>query len=314
MFDRNICGNCGYDLSTVPSTEFASVANSPPISPIFSGPQSQAVLPPVESCDHKRYHIAIGILLVALIITSAVFATTVILQTQTAKKTSYSISELDTSSNWSGFIVCCTPGSVSNIVGTWTVPQVSCSATETNSSSVTVWVGIDGARGASNTVEQIGTESTCYPGDPTPTYTAFFEWYPSQAYALRSPRIVMPGDVITADVSAENHNFTASIVDETQRWDYSTMSSQPSAAQTSAEWIVEAPLGSNGTKVSLADFQRVYFSACHATIGGHVGSIGSLPLRQDTMVSTNSSLIAEPVVGFSNDGTNFAVYWVGPGP
>src|SRR4051794_21275294 len=58
------------------------------------------------------------------------------------------------SSNWSGYAVTGTPGSITDVKGSWIVPgiQGACGTTDSYSS---FWIGIDGY--SSNTVEQIGT-------------------------------------------------------------------------------------------------------------------------------------------------------------
>jgi hypothetical protein len=48
-----------------------------------------------------------------------------------------------TSTNWSGYAVTATAGTVSYVAGTWTVPTVTASSTS-KSGYCAVWVGIDG--------------------------------------------------------------------------------------------------------------------------------------------------------------------------
>src|SRR5690349_12425752 len=67
-----------------------------------------------------------------------------------------------TSSNWAGYVVensSSQKGAVSDVKGTWTVPTLSCSSTNSYSAA---WVGIDGF--TDRTVEQIGTEQDCLNG------------------------------------------------------------------------------------------------------------------------------------------------------
>src|SRR5205085_9108488 len=101
-----------------------------------------------------------------------------------------------TSSNWSGYAAesnINSPSSyfVNKVVGTWTVPSVTCGIANTYSS---LWVGIDGY--SDNSVEQLGTEQDCSSGSPS--YYAWFEMYPHPGYYI--PITVKAGDTITASV------------------------------------------------------------------------------------------------------------------
>ena len=65
-----------------------------------------------------------------------------------------SASSLGYSTNWSGYAVTAGPGSVTAVVGSWTVPTILPGRGTAYSAE---WVGIDGFSSA--TVEQIGTEA-----------------------------------------------------------------------------------------------------------------------------------------------------------
>jgi len=109
-----------------------------------------------------------------------------------------------TSQNWSGYAVTGPKGSVTSAYGSWIVP---CTTSPEPWSSTTYyeanWVGMDGVKASSTTVEQIGTlaEST---GRST-VYLAWFEFYPGPAYELvtstGAPAPVNPGDTIFASVT-----------------------------------------------------------------------------------------------------------------
>ena len=81
-----------------------------------------------------------------------------------------------TSTNWSGYAVTGPDGSVTDVKGSWKVPDVVCSSPGTPNSYASFWVGIDGY--GSNTVEQIGTDSDCSGGNAV--YYAWYEFYPHQ--------------------------------------------------------------------------------------------------------------------------------------
>ena len=109
---------------------------------------------------------------------------------------SHVLLEEGTSGSWAGYAVATnlkTPQdyAVSDVKGQWVVPSVSPSTSDTYSA---IWVGIDGY--SSNTVEQIGTEQDSINGQPT--YYAWFEMYPREAYNIDNP--VSPGDTMMAEV------------------------------------------------------------------------------------------------------------------
>jgi hypothetical protein len=94
-------------------------------------------------------------------------------------------------------------------------------------------------------------------------------------------------------------------------------------AQSSAEWIAEAPY--SGGILPLADFNSAFWGSdytgqtntCFATIGGTTGPIGLATfnpnLDQITMDTTGGTVKAAPSSLFA-DGTSFSIAWASPGP
>ena len=211
-----------------------------------------------------------------------------------------------TSTNWSGYAVTGSSGSVSYVNGSWIVPAVTASATNAYSS---FWVGIDGY--SSSTVEQIGTDSDWVNG--AASYYAWYEFYPKTSHIINTIT-VNAGDVIYAEVQYSSGSFTVFIQDTTTGQSFSTSAKVPSAQRSSAEWIAEAP--SSGGVLPLANFGTVDFglqdtglSTCYATIGGITGSIGSYPnsaVQEITMVDSSGNIIAEPT-SLQMSGTSFSV-------
>ena len=115
----------------------------------------------------------------------------------------------NTSSNWSGYAINGSSGSVSNVAGTWTVPTVSTS----KSGYSAVWVGIDGY--SSSSVEQIGTGEDVSNGQAS--YYAWYEMYPSASVTIPS-MTVKPGDSMTGSVTynAAGNDFVLTITDTTE--------------------------------------------------------------------------------------------------
>jgi hypothetical protein len=213
-------------------------------------------------------------------------------------------------------------GSVTHVTGTWTVPAVTCTSTPNGYSSF--WVGIDGD--GSNTVEQIGTDSDCVSlqgVQNTPTYYAWFEFYPKGSYLIGSYNknglcqsdCISVNDVITADVSYSGggpkgqggSSFTVKITDTPANggvgWTFSTLSAVSSAQAASAEWIAEAP--SSGGVLPLANFQNVNFSNGQATISGTTNYIGRFEnfdainmVNQAGATIANTSVL-DPTGGFT---------------
>jgi hypothetical protein len=223
-------------------------------------------------------------------------------------------------------------GSVSHVKGSWIVPSVvSCSPGENSFSSF--WVGIDGY--ASNTVEQIGTDSDCSKG--TPTYFAWWEFYPEKYYVINSPTPI-PGHAFSAEVSYNptTDAFTASITDTTTGKTFSTtFQDKYHAERSSAEWITEGPLnkplthfttsGFNpaGSAFYGSDYTSIASTNC-ATISGFIGVTGCSPIGaynsaspssvyEITMISKKGATRASHSA-LSTAGTSFYVTWVSAAP
>jgi hypothetical protein len=219
------------------------------------------------------------------------------------------------STNWGGYAVTGAKGSVTDVKASWIVPAIggTCPSTDQYAS---FWVGIDGY--SSNTVEQVGTDSDCQNGKQV--YYAWFEFYPHPSSTVNSLTI-SPGDLISAEVSAGAKGaFTVTLMDVTTGHTFSTTTKIPSADQSSAEWIAEAPW--SGGVLPLADFGTVYWgqdhtgvsSTCDATIGGATGPIGSFPGNLEiTMVTSSGAWKALPSL-LSGDGSSFSIGWLSPGP
>ena len=235
------------------------------------------------------------------------------------------------STNWAGYAVPASPGGVTDVVGTWTVPAVQCGSTSTTTTGTNVraqvasngkaghgkpgsgssssysstWVGIDGDN--SNTVEQIGTDQDCING--TPTYYAWYEMYPK--FPVNNILQVKVGDTITGEVKYNGSQFVLSLTDNTTGRSYTT-SQRARAQRSSAEWIVEAPY--SGGVLPLADFGTVGFSGAQANINGSgLEPISSLPGYSSddaiTMVSSDGITIKAKPSKLASGGTAFDVTW-----
>ncbi len=218
--------------------------------------------------------------------------------------------------NWAGYAVTASPGSVSDVRGSWIVPAIQGTCPSTNQYS-SFWVGIDGY--SSSTVEQTGTDSDCRSGSPA--YYAWYEFYPHPSKVI-SGLSVRAGDTISAEVAFSGGRFTVTIRDLTTGGSFSASAKVSSAQRSSAEWIAEAPSSSGGI-LPLADFGAVSFGAdttgvastCFATIGGVSGAIGSFGSNvQSIMMVTSSGTAKAQPSSLSADGTSFSVTWKSAGP
>jgi hypothetical protein len=213
-----------------------------------------------------------------------------------------------TSSNWGGYAIqsCLTDPSkdvATHVAGTWVEPTVKCKSGQT--AYAAFWVGIDGY--SSSSVEQLGTDSDCNSGSPS--YYAWYEMYP--AAPVNFKLTISPGNKITASVSysSSSGKFTLSIKDVTTGKSASISKSAKSAARSSAEWIVEAPSSGSGV-LPLADFGKVTFSSCSATLSGTAGPIQtSSSTWQAAEMNIVGSKTEETTSALNSGGNGFTGTW-----
>jgi Peptidase A4 family len=200
-----------------------------------------------------------------------------------------------TSTNWSGYAVNGT--GATRAVGTWTQPTARCSSGENSWSSP--WVGIDG--NASNTVEQIGTDTDCVNG--VPRYYAWYEMYPKSLVTIAMS--VSPGQSFTGEVtySSASQSFLLKLTNNSTRATFQTTQISKKARRTSVEWVTEGP--SSGL---LTNFGSVGFSSASAAISGQSAGLSSFAGAQPiTMVNQQGVTRAVPS-GVSGDA--FSVSWL----
>jgi len=216
--------------------------------------------------------------------------------------------------NWAGYAVDSTVGSVTDVKGSWIVPPVTCTSSTTRSA---FWVGIDGNNNNMATVEQTGTSSFCEGGSPV--YFAWYELVPANAVTISLS--VQPGDVISAEVSYSSTNggeFSFTMTDATSGAPPFHATATLSAAQeSSAECIAESPLV-GGNPQPPAEFGTVLFGSdntgvaqsCWATVEGQTGPIGSLPGAVPVAMNIDFGQYQLVPSTLSTDGSSFSVTWV----
>ncbi len=203
------------------------------------------------------------------------------------------------STNWSGYAD--TGTGFSSVSATWTEPTPSCTSRTT--SLAAFWVGIDGY--SSSSVEQDGTLIECYKGG-TYEYT-WWEIYPVNSVQVVGETLAA-GDQITSTVTRSGTSYTLTVTDSTHTADsFSTTQTYTGAADSSAEWIAEAPSGSSGVE-PLAKFSTWTDANSTVTAGSTSGVISSFPDDEITMITSSGATEATPSA-LGGAGNSFTVTW-----
>lgn len=211
-----------------------------------------------------------------------------------------------TSTDWAGYSVATDFNSpkqlVTGVSGSWTVPEVTVSQTDTFSAA---WIGIGGQ--LDETLIQTGTEHDCING--TEEYFAWYELLPDLSIGITTMN-VSPGDEITASIELLNsatNEWTIDISDTTNEQSFQ-QKVQYNSPRLSAEWIVERPT-INQNLGTLANFGSVTFTASSATIQGNTRSITDFSYAQIIMQDRlNRQLVT--VSSLSADGSRFTVTYL----
>jgi hypothetical protein len=218
--------------------------------------------------------------------------------------------DVESSTNWSGYAVEGT-AKFTDARGTWSQPTATCSTS--GAKYAAFWVGIDGY--SSQSVEQLGTDSDCAARNK-PSYYAWYEMYPANSVELsKSKYPVRPGDSLTAAVSVSGSTFTLSLK-SSEGWTFSTTQSGSGLAQSSAEWIAEAPEICSYTcsGASLANFGTMSFTNAEAATGGGsdepISSFTTDNGPHEIIMTTSSGTTtrAQPSA-LGSGGNNFSIAW-----
>jgi hypothetical protein len=203
------------------------------------------------------------------------------------------------STNWAGYAD--TGSSFSKVTASWTEPSATCSRTAEQLAAF--WVGIDGY--SSGSVEQDGTIIECYRG--AAYQFTWWEMYPTNAVQVVGQTLAA-GDAITSTVTRSGTAYTLTVTDSTHPANsFTTTQSCSSCANTSAEWIAEAP-SSSSSVYPLADFGSWTASGASVTEGSTSGVISSFTDDEITMVDSSNRVKAQPGA-LSGSGNSFSVTW-----
>lgn len=202
------------------------------------------------------------------------------------------------STNWSGYAD--TGSTFSTVTAHWTEPSASCTST---TSLAAFWVGIDGY--SSSSVEQDGTLIECYLG--TAYQYTWWEMYPTNDIQVVGSTLAA-GDSITSSVVRSGTSYTLKVTDSTHSADsFSTTQTCSSCANSSAEWIAEAPSGSSGV-YPLSHFSTWTASSATVTGSSGAGVISSYTDDEITMIDSSSRVKAQPGA-LNSSGNGFSVTW-----
>lgn len=202
------------------------------------------------------------------------------------------------STNWSGYAD--TSSTFSTVTANWTEPSASCTGT---TSLAAFWVGIDGY--SSSSVEQDGTLIECYLG--TAYQYTWWEMYPSNAIQVVGSSLAA-GDHITSSVVRSGTRYTLKVTDSTHSANsFTTTQTCSGCANSSAEWIAEAPSGSAGV-YPLSHFSTWTASGATVTGSSGAGVISSYTDDEITMIDSASRVKAQPGA-LNGSGNGFSVTW-----
>jgi len=201
------------------------------------------------------------------------------------------------SGNWSGYAD--TGSGFTKATASWTEPSVTCSRT---TSLAAFWVGIDGY--SSSSVEQDGTLAECSGG--TAFYFTWWEMYPTNDIQVVGETL-RPGDSISASVVRSGNSYTLKVTDSSRSGDSFSTTQSCSCANSSAEWIAEAPSGSSGVE-PLAHFSTFSLSGATVSTASTSGTISSFTDDEITMVDSSGRVEAQPGA-LNGSGNAFSVTW-----
>lgn len=203
------------------------------------------------------------------------------------------------STNWGGYAD--TGSSFSRVTASWTEPSATCS--RSTEQLAAFWVGIDGY--SSSSVEQDGTLIECFRGQAF--QFTWWEMYPTNDIQVVGQTLAA-GDAITSTVTRSGTSYTLTVTDSTHSANSFTVTeSCSSCANTSAEWIAEAP-SSSSSIFPLANFGSWTASGASVTAGGTSGTISSFTDDQITMIDSSNRVKAQPG-SLNGSGNGFSVTW-----
>lgn len=208
-----------------------------------------------------------------------------------------------TSGNWSGYADD-NGRSYTTVTAHWKEPTVTCPSK--GDTMAAFWVGIDGYDSA--TVEQDGSLAWCDSG--TPYHYTWWEMEPKYPIEFVSGG-VKPGDQIEASVTRDGTKYTLKVSDTTTSGNSFTKYQYCAArtcADSSAEWVAEAPTRPDGKQYPLAKFTPWTVQGATVKTSSQSGTISTFPDYFITMTS-DSTVLAKPGL-LNHTGSSFTDTWL----
>lgn len=214
-------------------------------------------------------------------------------------------SAITTDLNWGGYAVASDFNNpqpvISEVSGSWTVPEVSISQNDRFSA---IWIGIGGTFGTS--LIQVGTEQDCING--AVSYSAWYELLPENSITITTMEI-SPGDTISASITLADPTanvWTISISDLSNAQSFS-QDLPYDASRLSAEWVVERPLVNNVLS-QLADFSLITFSKCNVKLDGKTENLNVVPSLKIVLVNKQRMQLVN-VSNLGGGGSTFTIQY-----
>jgi hypothetical protein len=206
---------------------------------------------------------------------------------------------------WAGYVVRTLAASFAEVAGSWVQPRVVCNRP---GSSVAFWLGLGGASGDSQALEQVGVSADCSEGALV-SYSAWYQLFPAAPVEL--PLRIRPGDKLAAEVAVAASAVTVALRDGTTGASFSSELRMRSPETDSAEWIVEAPSAciTMCTQLPLADFDRFRFADATTTVAAHTGTIKDPGWNRIRLkMRPRRGRTAAVATSLSADGSSFDVH------
>ena len=200
------------------------------------------------------------------------------------------------SNNWSGYAA--VAGPYTTVSGTW---QVLAPVTTGDGGAGATWVGIGGM--SSSDLIQAGTSATVVKGQVR--FESWIETLPDVSQQV--PLAVASGDSVTVRIDEQDPDagvWQMSIMNNTTGQSYQTTVTYASS-HSSAEWIQEAPTGSQGL-LPLNNFGSVTVSGAKTTMNGQAADLAQANAHPLTMVNADNQPLAVPST-INDDGASFSV-------
>jgi hypothetical protein len=188
------------------------------------------------------------------------------------------------SSNWAGAVI--SPGGVTNVVGTFTIPTPTAPSGGSSSTEFcgAAWVGIDGDTCQSGLI-QTGVFWCVESGELS--FEAWYEYIPAASIAYSGISVAAGNEIkVTVTKSSSTGGTTTLENVSTGQTVSHTFSNQKSGTLCGddAEWIVE-DFTSGSSLVPFADFHTVTFTGAEYTANGVTSTAGAA----NTIVLVSSS-------------------------